>query len=140
MYNDLDYPDNYVAGFYYPVFILHRFFFIAIVFGVSFSGHLQCSFMIAATSLFLVFLVKCKPFSLELDRFLNIFATVILIILYFFCFVLALLDESSYLKEREVIGYFFISLVLLFFTFTSVLILVSKVRLCISHKRKKMKI
>ena len=92
VYKDLDYPSNYVAGFYYPIFLLHRSFFVATVFRAFFSGRLQCCLMSGATSLLLVFLVKWKPFSLKLDRFLNILAAIILVILYSFCLVLSFLD------------------------------------------------
>ena len=81
-----------MAGFYYTIFLLHRYFFIAIIFSASYSGRLQSSLMILATSLVLAFLVKWRPFSLRLDRFLNILAIVVLVILYCLCLVMSFLD------------------------------------------------
>ena len=131
--------DNYLSGFYYPIFLLHRYFFICIIFGAFFSGRLQCCLMIGATIFFLVFLIKWKPFLLRLDRFLNILATIILIILYCFCLLFSFLDRSRYMSERRVIGYVFIGLVLGFFIFTCLVVSISKVHACRKHKAEKKK-
>ena len=93
--------------------------------------------MILATLLFLLFLIKWKPFSLKLDRFLNILATFILIVLYCFCLVFSFLDESEFRASCRIIGYVFIGLVLGFFVFACLLVLISKIRLCLSKKKQK---
>lgn len=87
--------------------------------------------MTGATLLFLLYLIKSRPFSLKLDRFLNILASLVLLILYSFCFTFSLLSESSFKRERRLIGYIFIALVLGFFVVTVFLIFISKARLWI---------
>lgn len=136
VYKDLDYT-TYTAGFYYPIFLLHRYFFISLIFGAFFSGRLQCCLMIGATSFFLAFLIKWKPFPLRLDHFLNIFATIILITLYFICLILSFMNQSSFKKERDIIGYIFISLVIGFFVFACLLVFISKVKTCANKSKQK---
>ena len=92
--------------------------------------------MIVATILFLLFLIKWKPFSQKLDRFLNILATFILIVLYCFCLLFSYLNESHFLSQRRIIGYVFIGLVIGFFIFSWGLVIISKIRLCISKRKR----
>ena len=51
-------------------------------------------------------------------------------------FALSILDESSFEREREIIGYVFIGLVLGFFVAICLLIFISRVRQCGKSKKK----
>ena len=51
-------------------------------------------------------------------------------------FALSILDESSFEREREIIGYVFIGLVLGFFVAICLLIFISRVRQCRKSKKK----
>lgn len=94
--------------------------------------------MLLASATFLYYLLKYLPFVEPLDQVLNLFSTSVLIVLYLICFLLSLI-HSSYALAREVLGFLFIALVLVFFLVNIVAIVVSKVKKCIQEKRKKAK-
>ncbi len=92
--------------------------------------------MIVSTLLFAIYLVRWRPFVSRLDHFLNILSIIILIILYCFCLIFAVLQPSSHQYSRSIIGYLFISLVLLLFLFTCILIVTSKIIECVRKSKK----
>ena len=82
--------------------------------------------MILGSLVFLFYLSKFSPFKERLDQFLNLFSTIVLIVLYCFCLGFAVLPASSR-STREVLGYIFIALVIVLFLVNIVLIIVTKI-------------
>ena len=82
--------------------------------------------MILGSLVFLFYLLSFSPFKSRVDQFLNIFSTLVLIVLYCFCLGFALVPASSG-STREVLGYVFIALVLFLFVVNIAVIIVSKV-------------
>ena len=95
------------------------------------SGPLQSLLMIISTTFFLLYLLRWKPFTSCVDFTINVVSTVVLIVLYFFCFLFSLLQQEDHSTGRLYLGYGFIMLVVLLFAFTVLTIIVSKIIECI---------
>lgn len=135
MYKNTRLSESYERGLYYPVFLLHRYFFIFIVFALEQTGPCQASLMIVSTTLFLLYLLRWRPFSSRLDMALTSLSTVVLIVLYLFCLLFAFLSRESSIELRLALGLVFIALVLLLFAANVLIILLSKVVGCIRKCR-----
>lgn len=84
--------------------------------------------MLAGSVFILFYLIKFSPFILGVDQFLNIFSTLILALLYLFCFLFSLLPPSSLL---EILGYVFVGLVVFLFAVNVLTIIISKIKSCL---------
>ena len=123
MYIESRREENYSRGLYYPLFLMHRYFFVFIVFTLDY-GLPQALVMLLATVLFLFYLFRWLPFRSTFDQFLNIFSTIILAVLYAFC---VLFSFTLPLEIRESLGLAFLFSVLLLFLINLTLILVNKI-------------
>ena len=120
-----------MRGLYYPLFLLHRYFFVFLVFTVDSFGPCQAFLMVCATALFLYYLVQWRPFRSSFDFALNIFSSIVLLLLYLFCLLFSILSPRSSLSLRATLGFIFIVLVLVLFVVNVLAILLSKLVACV---------
>ncbi len=131
IYEHTNRDKSYTRGLFYPLFLMHRYFFIFIIFACSFSGMLQVILMIVATSLFIYYLVQWRPFRSRFDFWLNLFSSVCLVVLYIFCLIFSILSSST-------LGFLFIGLVLFLFVVNILAIIIHKLYSChLSCKKKR---
>lgn len=128
---------GYTRGLFYPLFLLHRYFFILVVFLFSFSGALQSSLMLLSTALFLSYILKCRPLKQRHHQCLAVLSTLLLLYSYSQCLLFSLLPQSSFPTLRATLGLLFIGVVLLFFFLTLVVILVFQLKTCKKQCRDK---
>lgn len=126
-------PKSYSRGLFYPLFLLHRYFCVFIVFTASQSGVGQVCLMVLATSLFFYYLLQWKPFPSKIDFALNLFNTLVLILLYLFCLVFSI----SSAKSSFSLGFAFIFIVLFLFLLNVAVILLSKICSCVLECRRR---
>ena len=138
VYENLNRSKSYTRSIFYPLFLLHRYLFIFLVFALPFSGISQASLMIFGTIIFVHYLIKFSPFKDRVDQFLNIFSTLILFVLYGFCLVFALVPVS-YQQIREIIGYVFISLIVILFLVNVLTIIIDKIVSCVKERKNRFK-
>ncbi len=113
----------YARGLFYPLFLLHRYFFLLVVFAGSFSGVLQAFLMILATSFFIHYVWRWRAFRSRFDLRLNLFSSMCLLLLYIFCFVFSVFNTST-------LGLLFIGLVLFLFAANILAIVLHKLYVC----------
>ena len=137
IYQNTERTKSYKRGLYYPLFLMHRYFFIFVVFTMESAGPLQAGLMVFATGFFLYYLIQWRPFSSQVDFCLNILGTICLIWLYLFCLLFSILSHRSSAGFRTVLGYIFIILVLFLFVVNILTIIVSKIVGCFQTCRKR---
>lgn len=127
---------------YYPLFLMHRYFFIVIIFTAGYFGPVQAFLMIIITSFLLYYLVLWKPFVSKVDLALHILNTFILILLYLFCLLFSIFSPKSSEKLRTTLGLIFIFTVLALFVINFLTIIIFKivglVVSCKKHKEKQL--
>ena len=95
IYENTQRSQSYTRGLFYPLFLMHRYFLIFIVFAAESVGPGQACLMIVATGFFLYYLVQWKPFNSSVDFALNILSTILLIVLYLFCLMFSIFSDST---------------------------------------------
>lgn len=92
--------EDYSRGIYYPILLMHRYFFILLYFCVS-NGLLQALLMVGSTLLVLMYLILYKPFKTRFDIIFSILNTAELFLVYGACCIFCFLEHPSALEFRQ---------------------------------------
>lgn len=85
---------DYARGIYYPILLMHRYFFLLLYFSTSF-GLLQALLMVLSTLAVLLYLIFFKPFKSKFDIVFSILNTAELFIVYAACCIFSFLEDPS---------------------------------------------
>lgn len=86
---------NYSKGIYYPLVLMHRYFFLLVIFSSNIYGLLQAILMCLSTLLLLMYLILFKPFNTSFDVIFTIINTSELFLVFGTCAIFCFLDHPS---------------------------------------------